>query len=33
MQNFSVWVVEDDFAALTGSAAYLDQIATKSRPA
>jgi glucokinase len=33
MQNFSVWVVEDDFAALTGSAAYLDQIAAKTQPA
>jgi hypothetical protein len=29
MQNFSVSVVEDDFAALTGSAAYLDQILPK----
>lgn len=28
MQNFGVWVVEDDFAALTGSAGYLDQIAS-----
>jgi glucokinase len=31
MQNFGVWVVEDDFAALTGSAAYLDQIVTSQR--
>jgi glucokinase len=30
MQNFSVSVVEDDFAALTGSAAYLDQILPKA---
>lgn len=26
MQNFSVSIVEDDFAALTGSAAYLEQL-------
>ncbi|MEM1064097.1 MAG: ROK family protein [Pseudomonadota bacterium] len=32
MQNFSVRVIEDDFAALTGSAAHLARIAAAARP-
>ena len=28
LDQFPVWVIEDDFAALTGSAAHLDRIAT-----